>query len=531
MAKLPTYTAEIGQAPTGGQRAQAQTNALGQVGRALSKSSDTLLTNMEDKESRSALIASSEIRAKYARELDAAALNGGDTEVLKEKMVDEMSRVGEQFETSRGASSLQLYSSNAELGFDEQANRIKITRAAAEAELEGSKFINAQSQMILLDPSYLKTAEQNATAFTATLRNVPPEKRALIEQGLKSQMNMTAAIGSARVLPEETKAKLEAGEWDLTPTQREHAIAKADERIAAKRSAENHARAVAEHERKQRDEKATHGYVNQIVQGTLTGRKLEDAITTDADLDSSSVRMLTLFAEHRAKELTAGANKSNPVTEREIFLRVYAQDTDPKKIINPQPILDAVAKGLLNAEDGAKYVNAVRNGKDENNRGINSTLYAMSNSFQKSLEQNYSNLGLKYAGQVPEVVNEFTSMATIEIEKARAANDPVALRKLFVPGNDTYVGGAAFMQEAINRVKTRHDEQIRAKMPRPTTTEEYNAIPANTPYIDSDGVPKVKGKAAPKAAPKAIDLAPAPDFTRGTPESRKGANEPLFPGR
>jgi hypothetical protein len=121
MPKLPTFTAQIGDAPTlGGRRASADDFAPGNpLGKTAQRVGEALLSGAEEEESRKALIASSEIRAKYARALDEAALSDTDTDKLKEQMQEELSKVGDDFQTTRGVQSLQLHQANTELMFDE----------------------------------------------------------------------------------------------------------------------------------------------------------------------------------------------------------------------------------------------------------------------------------------------------------------------------------------------------------------------------------------------------------------------------
>jgi hypothetical protein len=485
MAKLPVYTANIGEAPTsGGRRASAPDNALGGLGRTVSKVGDSILTNLEDKESRTALIASSEIRAKYARALDEAALGGGDTDVLKEKMAEELSRVGEPFETARGASSLALYSANAELGFDEQSNRIKITRAAAEAELEGSKFLNAESELMRSNPGHLAVAEQNAAAFAATLRNIPPEKRALIEQGLKSELNMASAISAARMDPAKTKTRLEAGEWNLTPTQREQAIGKADSEMNARRAAESYARSVKEYEERETDDKARDKHFADIIGGTATQRGIMD----DADLRPQTREHLINLLERRAKELRGEEKKSDPTVLRALWIDIHRPPEDPRRILNGDRILDAVARGDLNTTDGSKLNTLVREQKDSNNQKIGAKISAMSQVYARVVA-NDPRLGRFGAVQQAEIVNMYTGDVYDAIEEMRAKNDAVGLRELFSPSSKTFIGSAVFMKASIENAKMRMAPAAETPI---STQAEYDALPPGTPYIDSKGNRGVK---------------------------------------
>src|SRR5262249_53149174 len=155
--ELPTYSAKIGEAPASpARRATSESFYVpSNIGSKLAKFGETYLDVTEADESRKALVASSEIRAKHTRQLDAAALSGADTAKIKEDMQAEFAKVGENFQTKKGTESLQLYTSNTELMFDEQANRIKVHRAAATARVDGQKFLNSAGDLVQRDASYL----------------------------------------------------------------------------------------------------------------------------------------------------------------------------------------------------------------------------------------------------------------------------------------------------------------------------------------------------------------------------------------
>src|SRR4051812_14636445 len=226
MPQLPTYTAPHQDLPSiPARRAQSTDYYVpSNGGRTLEHAAEGWLSNVEEQEARTSLIASSEIRAKYARELDAAAISGADVGKLKEQMQGEFSKVGEDFQTRKGAQALQLYTANTSLMFDEQANHIAVQRAGAEAKLAGHSFLNSTAALLQNNPAYLKTAETDATALVSTFGGISPQARAELERSIHQELNMTAAISSARLDPLGTRKKLEAGEWNLTPEQRQTAV-------------------------------------------------------------------------------------------------------------------------------------------------------------------------------------------------------------------------------------------------------------------------------------------------------------------
>lgn len=488
MPTLPQYTAKLDSLPISGGR-RAELSDFGgeggiEAGRAIQRAAGAYLSQVEDKESRTALVSSSEIRAKYAKRLDEAALNGEDLDRLREQMGDELSKVGENFQTKRGQESLALYTSNTNLMFDEQSNRIAVQRAAATARIEGSKFINSASAIIQSNPLYLEVAEKDAEEFGKTLKGIRPEQRVEIVQGLKRELNMAAAIGYARVDPETAKKKLDAGEWDLTSEQRNIALNKVDTEIRARRADETYRRALAEADERDRDEKARDTLFKGIIDGTTTRRAIMDS----ADLKPTTREHLIVFMEHRAKALVSEEKRSDPGTMRDLWMRIHAPEGDPRRILNGDSIFEAVKAGKLNTADANQLNTLVANQKDENGRKIRSSLYAMSSAFQRALEVDPRMSKQKMLGEIPAIVNEYTAMVQELVSERRAANDAAGLRELFNPKSKTYVGSAEFMQQSIDRVEARQRDARPQLIDLTRTPDEALNIPVGAAFVDPKGV-------------------------------------------
>lgn len=499
MPKLPTFTADLGTAPaSGGRRATAQDFGAGggvEMGRKVGKLAQNYLEDAEAEESRKALIASSELRAKYARALDEAALTGADTEQLKEKMQEEFSKVGENFATKRGAEALQLHTSNTDMMFDEQSNRIKVQRAAATARLEGSKFLNSASEIIRSNPLYLSVAEKDAEAFVQTLQNISPEQRAEIAQGLKKELNMASAVASARTDPEATKKRLEAGDWDLTPAQREAAVSKADTEVRARRADEAYQRAVKEYDERERDDKARDKNFAAIMDGTATRR----AIMDDADLRPQTREHLITFMEARAKERMGQEKKSDPTVVRDLWLRIHAPESDPKKIFNGDAIFEAVAKGQLNTTDANQLNVLVANQKDENNRSFGTRLQARMTTVAGVMRSSP-----EFAAQ-PELsaAIQLEMMAQVEQRTALLRKENKDPSVLLDPNAKEYYFTPDRLKQVADDVKAR--TRAMGGQPNPVrvdSQEAYDALEPGTPYIDSQGNAGIKKGAAKKTTPK-----------------------------
>jgi hypothetical protein len=446
MPQLPTYTAKLGDLPiSGGRRASAPEGSdLGELSRTVSRIAGSYLANLEEKENRAALLATTEIRAKYARALDEAVTTGADVEKLREQMADDIAKAGVDFQTNKGVESLALYASNTSLMFDEQANRIAVQRAAATARVEGSKFLNSAGAIIQSNPTYLIQAEKDAEAFGKTLVGISPQAREDIVGGLKKELNMAAALSMARIDPEGTRKALDGGAYDLSPDQRNAAINKAESESNAKRADENFQRAQREHEQRERDEVARDRHFKGIIGGTTRRRDILD----DADLLPTTREHLVLLMEQRARELRGeSSTKSDPVTKRNLWLAVHAPEGNAARIYNADPVFAAVQQGRLSIPDANQLMAQVSAQKDENNRSIAQRL----GSFVSDLERTIARLP-EFTAQpalIAAVQLDYQDRVYKRMERLRKENQDPA--QVFDAESKQYVGTPQFLKESIDR--------------------------------------------------------------------------------
>lgn len=450
MPTLPIPRRTGFEAPVAGGRRATAADFGGGVdlgGKAIQQAAVGYLAETEESEARKALVSASEIRAKYARELDAAAMDGRDLGALKEKMQDELAQVGADFQTKRGQDSLALYQSNTELMYDEQANRIAVQRAAATARLEGSKFLTSAGKILQSNPLYLEVAEKDAEAFGQTLAGIRPEQRAEIVDGLKRELNMSAAIAAARINPEQARKDLDAGKWNLTPDQRNLAINRADTESRARRAEESYLRAEEERQRREADGKARDKHFKTIIDGGASRR----AIMDDADLLPATREHLIDYMTLRQRAARGEEKVSDAAAVRDLWLRIHAADDDPRKILNGGEIVAAVKSGLINTRDGDKLLTDVASQKDENNRAIGFKLSALSSKFERAVAAD-PRMFAYTAPERAEIANNYTARVMEQVQEMRKANDAKGLRDLFDPNSKTYVGSATFMQQAIDDI-------------------------------------------------------------------------------
>lgn len=448
MPVLKTFTSPVSQAGiTGGRRADGSdlTPALGDISGPVNKAVKTYADYTEENESRQALIRSSEIRAQYARKLDEAQLSGSDLGKLKEEMTNDLAKVGEGFQTRRGVESLALYTANTELMFDEQANRIAVHRASSQAKLDGAKFLNSESSVIQSNPTYLAVAEQNADAFGATLKGIPPEMRNELVDRLKKEMNASAAIGSARLDPEGTKRRLEGGEWNLTPDQRNAAINKADSEIRAKRSDEMYQRSLKEYEERERDEAGRDRQFKGIMEGKASRRGILD----DPDLKPATREHLIMLMEQRGKALSGGENRSNPGMLRDAWVNIASG-----KWLSSGPIVDLVNAGHVSTRDGAWLVSIAQGQKDESGQAFRSRLNARLAVVDRALRARPDAPALAATGAMEQIELEMVTRAERQANEYRAAGNKDALEGMLDSDSKHYFFTPSRMKQIEVDVRT-----------------------------------------------------------------------------
>lgn len=514
MPLLPTFTAQAGSLPiSGGRRAAAEdiASAPGDLTTGVTSAANAYLADAEEKESRKALIASSEVRAKYARELDAAQADGRDLGALKAQMQDELAKVGEGFQTRRGQETLAFYSANSELMYDEQANRITVARAAEEARADGTKFISTAGAIIQSNPLYLKEAEASADDLVATFTKIPTWKRAELADTLKKSLNMTAAIAASRINPDAAKKDLQSGKWNLTPEQRTTAIDKAETEIRARRAEDAYFDSQRQKALVEADGKARDKHFSAIIGGTATRR----AIMDDADLLPATREHMINVMEIRAKAKIGEEKQSDPTVKRDLWLAIHAPDGDPKKIYNADSIFAAVKAGTLNTTDANQLNMLVAGQKDENNRTFGVRLQGRISTVAAAMRS-----APEYQAQ-PELAAAIQLELAAQVEKKATAlrrenKDPSGLLD---PESKDYYFKPGIIKQVADDVK-RQKQAAMPQMPTVRTQAEYDALEPGTAYIDAQGNSGVK-KGPKKAAP-----APAfPIQTSGDGARRTRGNE------
>ncbi len=507
------YSAAIGDAPiVSGRRATAQDfgspglgeTGLVEAGHRVTATAKGYLSDLEENEARKALVESTEIRAQYARKLDAAALDGSDLGKLKEEMAAELSKVGEQFATKRGTEQLRLYTANSEIMYDQQANQISVQRAWSDARVNGQKFVNGASALIQSNPAYLEVAVRDATDLVATYK-VRPDQKAELTDRLTKDLNMAAAVSAARINPAAALKDLEAGKWDLTPEQRSTAIDKSHAEIRAARAEEAYVRSEKERAKREQDDLARDQHFKTIYDGGYSRR----AVMDDVRLLPATREHLVRFAEARAKEFAGQERKSDERTKRDLWMAINAPEGDPRKIYNADPVFKAVEAGLINTTDANNLNALVAGQKDENGRA-----------FQARLRDRIAIIG-RALNEAPEYKNQPELSAAIQMRLvAEAERTAGKLRKqqkspdsLLDETSADYLFKPGLLRDTAAAVKKQQLEAATAGAVRVNSVQDMLAQPDGTSMVDANGklvtmTPAVRAKLA-----KTVPAAPAPGRT------------------
>ncbi len=502
MPLLPTggYSAQLGQVPiSGGRRATAEDDptgaALSTLSHTASRAAQAYEIQVSQEESRKAQVDMSAERARVAKELDDAALSGADTTKIRETMLANFDKISEGFATKAGVSTVKIGASNAALMFDQQANAINVQRAFAQAKSDTSKLLNNESATVASNPSYLPFAIDNVAAMVGTY-NIRPDQKQHIVDDLTKQLNMTSVLAQIRNGdPEAVKKQLAAGEFDLTPEQRNTAQGFAETAIRAERTNAAFLREEAKREFTERSEASADGYVKQIRDPSANKAGLTKSILNDETLERRTREHLLNFMDTYTRELASREKASDQETKRQLFLDITAPDTDPRKVVNSDKIFAAVSAGKLNTTDGNWLMSLVAGQKDENSRTIGSKMSGLSSGFQTVVNADPRLLALD-APQKAEVVNDYVGRVFEKVATARAANDVKGLRDLFDVNSKDYVGSAKFMRESIAFSRNK----ISDKLPKPVDLraepDRALELQVGQPYINSRGVPTVLSKEA-----------------------------------
>jgi len=474
MPVLKQYTADLGGLPINGGRPASGADlgsgaALEQFGQTTQNTLNNITSMQENDEARTALVKSTQIRAKYSELLDQAQASGADTQKLREEMNNELATIGNDFATTHGHESLDLYTSNANISFENHANAINVERAAADAKAKGNEWLNAQSALLSRDPTELASSVKDAGAFVDTFSSLPPEQRTLIKQHLTQQLNMSAALSVARVNPVDAKNKLNNGEWDLTPAQRQQALRDADYSERAIRSEQAAARAEARQQKVDANESASSDVISLIMQGKAKNLDFFNPALTPAAREN-----LLHFQDWWTRERDSGLKRSDPIAKRNLWLGINAPNDDPNKILTIDPIFKQVQEGKLNTQDANQLIGMLRSSPDEQGNKFRTRLAMRMNNMGHAI---YSDPG--YSDIAADIQNELLAKAEDAAQTMRKnGQDP---NMMLDPSSKDYFFKPGLIKSTADDIR----QQLAPKYPSVQNQDEYDALKPGDVYMDA----------------------------------------------
>lgn len=455
MPKMPTYTAPLQGAVNAslGRRATAddfggpQGAALTAAGRTLGQEAEREMSRLEAEDQRRMLVAHAELRAKYGKALQDAETNGDDLDPIREKFVGEADTLRDLTSTRAGVASADLYTQNSLAVFDTRVAQIKVERAGAEARAGGQKLLASNAAILMMSPSYLAVALQDADEYAATFAGrLPPARIEAVRQSLREHLTVAAVSGEIRTGdPTAIKNKLMAGEWaDIGPEARDSLLGRAQSQELANEARKESAARYAAWERAENSRVAKDEYIKQIFERQMDER---DVINDDRLIPEHREHLM-VFNKSWWDSKLGQEKRSNPNVVKDLMLRIYARDGDPKRIINDDLIYAALKAGSINATDFNKLRIAVAEQRDPNNSSLGRKM-GRSLSIMQRLYSGPVWTGREH--QAADIVSTWFYDVQDKVEAARAANDPKALADLFNPKSDQYVMRPEYIQNFVEQ--------------------------------------------------------------------------------
>lgn len=448
MPKLPQYTANLGGAPVDGGRRASGADFGGSVGEALTSLGgaaqnvgDRLLNYMEQEDQRNVLVEHAKLRQEFSKRLEDAEISGADTDKLREELENKSSALRGTTRTRLGLAAADQHGANTLNAFDTKNAQVKIVRAAGEARNQGQTLVNALGATLRSNPSYLANAEADIDTFVDTFKGrLRPDQIEAVRQDFKQQANVAAVSSLTMMDAKGTLERLEKGDWNLTPQQRQQEIGRAREKIKADESERQNAIRFNEYERALRSQEARDEYLKQIIRADGSF-KANGPVLMDSRLITTDREHLILLNERWLDEKLGNGRRSDPSVVTALLARIYAPEEDPRKIRTDAPLLEALAAGKLNASDFMRLRTAAAEQRDPNNTTVGRLFYDQFNTIQRAIlgSPEYAAQPLKSSA----IINRWAFDVRTMMDEYRKAGKAPA--DLFNPANKDYVGGRDFL--------------------------------------------------------------------------------------
>ncbi len=504
MPLLPkgSFTANVGDTSVGyaGRRASSVDfgapglgeKGLVDAGHQLQATATTLLNDMEEKEARDALVKSTEVRALSAKEMDDAVLSGAPLEPIKEKMNNNLAKIGEEYSTKKGSEQLRLYTANSNIMFDQQASNINIQRATFEAKQQGASWLKNTADLLRTNLNYLPEAEKDADRFGETLTNVPAPVRAKIVDDLKKEINGTAAHIAIRLAPDPEKMlkEIEAGRFDLTVQQREQAINQAQSEIRERRVNSEYERQAAD--RKEHDivDAGRGRHLDAMVKGQATWASIRDdpAFASNSHYAVNAKKELLLMMEARNQANANKEKQSNQTVLKDLYYRLTAPEGTPNKLYNTTEVSAALLRGDLSVTHANFLMGVGSAGKSEDGVKFSTRLGTRMSLMRQNMNQD-PRMGVYDAQTKDGIQMQIMQEAEQKASDIRNGRDGPARSPegMFDPKSKDFFFKQGLLEDTAAAVQKQALDEKKASAVRVNSVAEMLAQKDGTPMLDPNG--------------------------------------------
>jgi hypothetical protein len=475
-ADIPTRRAQASDFPNG--------EGLLAAGQALSKYADVVYEAQERQEVSDVHAKLAKARADWTVALqERANQNDPGDATFAPKFNEDFSKylqsIDGGLQTKSGKQAFQRGAADLSAHFVEQAGLYQAKAMGQKAKQDYLVTLDANRSTLVSDPTQFGSVLAQMSAAindpNGLYAKMPVAARQELEIQTKKELSLSAVQGLIQNgAPDLAKRQLMDGKWDqyLDADKKHQLIGEADVGIRAKDTAAERQRLLAERERKERADQTMSTFLSRIVDPKNNGGALPDKeILANTDLTAAEKQHFIDYKMRRARELAANHEaRTNPGAVRDLMLQIHANEDDPKKTYNMDPVMDAYRAGKISTPEMSFLRKEVEQMRDGNSQGFQKDVQAARSAV-------YTSLTRSTIGQVqPEVAADAAYRFNRDLDQAIQAKrqkneDP---RSLLDPESKEYMLRPSrlqsYMQSARNVMS---DEAGKVK-----AAQKSNAVPA-----------------------------------------------------
>jgi len=490
--QLSAVTRPLSQAADPGMAAR-QGDAKKSIGGALMQLGDNLFDIAEHNDATTMQVELANARAEYTQKMQRAKETGeaADPEYVQSVQNEAQERaaaIADKMTTRRGADAAKTYGAQFASGMQTMAISDNAAAIGEQAKLRAMESQNINRNTLRSSP------DQFQAILGETLNTLDGPAYAHIDAGVREEMKMQAKSGLALATvegvihtrsPEEARQILDSGQLDgiLTADHKRGLYAEADQAIRARE---------AEAARLERQQKLLEEKEHQRIGAEFVAKM---NTPNGNQLSTKEVLASTLpwqMKEHFIKEMTEGPAKTDNALVNRLFLDMYREEGDPKKITSPAQLLPYVNRIGLTAWDHLNKELDRAPASKEVGRAASTARMAFR--------------GSKVGAALPDVAElaflDWRNDLRATTEQYRAeGKDPSVLISRDPNNKESFLNPNKMSQylKPTNLLTSEQAMAVEGSKGNPAANvkklpfkEFYDALPSGAHYIDPDGKPKVK---------------------------------------